>query len=67
MATTQGMSVLTLQKDIEYYKGESSAYATVPASFRAEVGGYNNNNGRRWVGDIAEAIAFGRRFRPKPT
>ena len=60
MATTQGMSVLTLQKDIEYYKGESAAYATVPASFRAEVGGYNNNNGRRWVGDIAEAIAFDR-------
>ena len=59
-ATTQGLSVLTLQKDIEYYKGESSAYATVPASFRAEVGGYNNNNGRRWVGDIAEAIAFDR-------
>jgi len=60
MATTQGMSVLTLQKDIEYYKGESSAYATVPASFRAEVGGYNNTNVRRWVGDIAEAIAFDR-------
>lgn len=60
MATTQGMSVLTLQKDIEYYKGESSAYATVPAAFRAEVGGYNNNDGRRWVGDIAEAIAFDR-------
>ena len=59
-ATTQGLSVLTLQKDIEYYKGESAAYATVPASFRAEVGGYNNNNGRRWVGDIAEAIAFDR-------
>ena len=60
MATTQGMSVLTLQKDIEYYKGESAAYATVPAAFRAEVGGYNNNDGRRWVGDIAEAIAFDR-------
>ena len=60
MATTHGMSVLTLQKDIEYYKGESAAYATVPAAFRAEVGGYNNNNGRRWVGDIAEAIAFDR-------
>ncbi len=60
MATKQGMSVLTLQKDIEYYKGESAAYATVPAAFRAEVGGYNNNNERRWVGDIAEAIAFDR-------
>ena len=59
-ATKQGMSVLTLQKDIEYYKGESAAYATVPAAFRAEVGGYNNNNERRWVGDIAEAIAFDR-------
>ena len=54
------MAVLTLQKDIEYYKGESAAYATVPASFRAEMGGYNNTNARRWVGDIAEAIAFDR-------
>lgn len=59
-ATETGLGILTLQHDIDWLKGESSVPAAVPSSFQAEIGGYNNSSSRRWVGDVAEAIAFDR-------